>query len=231
MNNLSDKILAQIDAAKITPIPRWRFLAIRGAFWFLACASVILGGFPIAAMIFLLSDFHRHGLWGVPHDIMDIFAMIPFLWISVLILFMIVAKMGMKHTKYGYKYPPRLMVLLSILGSVILGSVLNYYHVGRMVHHMMRPVPGYTRMVREPGDEWRRPDMGRLMGKVTTIDDVTHFTVTDPFGHVWNVVIVEPLEEPFTPAATTTVRMHGTIDDSTHTMTTHSIHVWEVDED
>ena len=226
-DQLSNKIQEQIDANQITPLPRWRFLLLRGLFWFLAILSVVVGAFAVAAILFLFIDYHRHGLFSVPHDITEILLMIPFLWIAVFVLFIGIAREGIKHTRKGYQYRLSAILSVSIALSIILGSFLNFLGIGKVTHELLSEIPLYSSMTFDSRDAWTRPVEGRLAGVVFSIRDNSNFSVVDFGGRVWQVHLGTSTANSYIPEASSTVRMAGMLDSSSSVFIVRSIHEWE----
>ncbi len=227
MNELSNKIRERIDANNVTPLPRWRFLLLRSSFWLLAGLSVIIGSLAVATILFLFVDYHTHGLWAVSHDVTEFLAMMPFAWIIVLVLFMIIAETSIEHTRRGYRYRLRTIVSLSMLLSIIFGSILNVMGVGKMTHEILREFPLYRSVTYDSQDAWSRPVLGRLAGVVLSVQNDSNFSIMDFNGHIWQVRLATSTNGLSAPEASSTVRMSGILEASSSIFIAHSIHEWE----
>ena len=176
---LSNKILERIDDDQIVPLPRWRFIFLRISFWLLAIVSLIVGSLAIGAMLFLFIDYHQHGLFAVPRDMSDFLLMTPFIWIIVFVLFIAVARISIKHTKKGYRYSLRKIVLVSILLSLIFGFILNFAGVGKTTHDFFNKVPMYNFFTHNSRNVWDRPVAGRLAGVILSVQGKNNFSIKD----------------------------------------------------
>jgi hypothetical protein len=135
-DELQNKIIERIDAEKIKPLPCWRFTLLRGLFWIFAALSVIVGGFAIGAILFLISDLYVAGML-IPEDTAEFLAMFPYLWIIVFISFVLIARVSMRHTKKGYKYSLRFIITVSALSSFILGAIFFTTGIGKLTHKFL----------------------------------------------------------------------------------------------
>ena len=223
---LSDKIQERIDAAGITPLPRWRFVLLRAAFWALAALSVAVGSFAVATAMYLFLDFHRHGLW-LPYDTSEVFTMVPFVWLCILGLFVVITERSIKHTRQGYRFRLSTILAASILMSVILGSVLNSMGLGKITHEFFNNVPLYNKATYDSKDAWNRPAIGRLAGRVVSVRNKNDFSVMDFSGRVWLVHMATLTRESYVPEASSTVRMLGVLESSSGVFIARSIHEWE----
>jgi len=224
---LSHKIQKRINADDITPLPRWRFLLLRGSFWLLTGLSILVGSIAVGTTLFLFADDRRHGLWATPHGVAEFLSMIPFVWLLVLVLCVALGEMSIRHTRQGYRYQLRTIVSLSILLSVIFGSLLNYTGIGRRTHELFRGVPFYRSATYDSRAAWNRPGIGRLAGVVLPAGSDATFSVIDFGGRVWKVRLATSTSGLSVPEASSTVRMSGMFDPASGTFIARSIHVWE----
>jgi hypothetical protein len=152
--NLSDKIIGRIDNEQISPLPRWRFILWRGLFWLFAILSVIIGGIAVGTMLFLFNGLYISGFLAIPHDIIELLLLVPYLWLIVFVLFILIARISIKHTKGGYKYGLGFIILTSVFLSVILGSVFYITGIGKMTHEYLNEFPVYNYAVHDEKEAW-----------------------------------------------------------------------------
>ena len=226
-DDLLNKIINQIDTEKIVPIPRWRFLVLRVVFWFFAILSIVIGGFAVSVISFLFSDYYRHGLPVIPKDTTELLSLIPYIWLAVFVLFIMVGRESIKHTKKGYQYRLYIIVLLSIFLSFIFGCVLNFVGIGQMTHEFLNEnVPLYNYSTYDSRKAWNRPIIGRLAGVVVSVQDKNNFSVVDFSGHVWHVRLATSTSSLFKLEANSTVRMIGILQPPSNIFIINSITQW-----
>lgn len=226
-DQLSNNIQEQINTEEITPLPRWRFLVLRGVFGLLALLSVVVGSFSVGTMLFLFGDYHRHGLLAIPHELTEFLLMMPYLWIITFILFVAIGELSIKHTRNGYRYSLRVVVSVSIMLSIVFGSILNVVGLGRMTHEFLRGVPLYHSVTYDSKDAWDRPVIGRLAGVVVSVQDERNFSIRDFSGRVWQVRLATSTRDSFIPQAQATVRMFGLIQASSSVFVAGMVREWE----
>lgn len=219
--------MQQIDIDHVAPLPRWRFLLLRGSFWLLASLSVLFGSVAVGTILFLLVDFNGHGLWTIPHDVTEILMMVPFVWIIALVLFMASAEISLKQTRKGYRYPLRTIVLASIMLSIIFGSVLAVAGIGKTTHEVLSEFPLYNSVTHDSKDVWSRPHSGKLAGTVVSIQDNNDYSVRDFGGHLWRVRMATSTKSLSVPEIRSTVRMSGLLEPSSNLFIAQSVHEWE----
>jgi len=156
---LSDKIIERIDTEKIASLPRSRFLLLRGLFWLFAILSVVIGGLAVGTILFLLTDLYSSGLLTIPHDAVELLLMVPYLWLVIFILFIIIARTSIKYTKKGYRYGLIFIVLTTVILSIILGSIFYMAGVGKMTHEFLNRIPLYDSVVHDTKEAWELHDI------------------------------------------------------------------------
>ena len=226
-DELSNKIIERIDSEKIKSLPHWRFVLLRVIFWLLALLSIIIGSFAVAAMLFLFFSYRAHGLLTVSEDFTELLLLIPYIWLVVFGAFLIITKISIEHTKKGYKYRFRTVLLASVILSLVLGFILYADDIGRMTHEFFNRIPFYNSVTYDSQDIWNRPKIGRLAGVVVSIEDNNNFSIVDFSGHVWHVRLATSTSGLFVPEANSTVRMTGLLEASSSKFIAKSVVEWE----
>lgn len=193
--SVSEKTLKTIEEKKITPEPRWHFSLRDYFFWFLFFVSIIVGSLATSAILFMLFSND----WDV-YEYLDrslfehIFISMPYLWISILVLFIFAAYYNFKYTRRGYRYEIYIIVFGSVLISIAAGSVLFYSGLGEGIHEIfMEQVPFYNNLVYDKEDVWDNPRKGLLAGEMTDIEDQDDFILRDFNGKIWLIKRGDPL--------------------------------------
>lgn len=184
---LSQEILAEIEAKKIAPIPRWRFSLQRLFFWVLAILALLIAGIAAGVALFLLLDLRRHNFGSVPHDLTEILIMIPFVWLAIVALLVVVARQSFKQTSRGYRYELWLVLLVSVLACLLLGLAAEWSGLGEGTHHFLNRFSLYGDVTYDAQDAWSQPLLGRLAGTVLTVQGSKSFSLIDFNGRLWQV--------------------------------------------
>jgi hypothetical protein len=192
MEKLSNKILQKIKEEKIEPKPRWQFLLKNYAFWAAFGVSVIIGGLAFCVVLGILvdNDWDIYRL-AAENPGKKIFLSLPFLWILALVLFLAAAFYYCKRTKCGYRYEVYSIIGLSILGSVILGSIFHFsFGMGREMEALVaEKVPYYQKFYSPCNDRilWLQPEKGLLAGEIIKISSPNSFDLKDFNDSFWVV--------------------------------------------
>ena len=191
-NKLSQKVLEKIKEEKIEPKPRWQFLLKNCFVWAAFAVSVGIGAVAFCVVLDVLTDNDWDVYqYAIENPMEKIFLSFPFLWIIALILFLGIAYYNCKNTKCGYKYETYYIVGLSILGSVILGSIFHFYFgMGEKMEALVAEnLPYYRKIYSRCNNRevWLQPEKGLLGGKIIRISAPTSFDLEDFNGVFWLV--------------------------------------------
>lgn len=189
-------VLEEIEKRKLVLIPRWRVFLKRFSFWLLAAISVVTGSIAMATALYVFFDND----FAVDHDnihqlfierpyIGDIFASIPYVWLVALALFTLVAFIGFRHTKKGYRYSALKVIASSLVTSFLLSVCFNATDVGGYIHrYLVENVRMYNSLIYANEQRWTNARKGLLGGKVIHVDNTRHLIVLKDFQrHIWTV--------------------------------------------
>ena len=129
MKNLSQKIINRIKQEGIEPTPKWEFVLKNSFFWGAFGLAVIIGALSFSIIFHTLLnndwDLHMQLSGGLTKFII---ITLPYFWLILLTLFIVIAYINIRNTKKAYKYS-----LSMIIGGVILASFLlgiTFYNLG-----------------------------------------------------------------------------------------------------
>lgn len=191
MDNLGDKVLRKIKEEHIAPKPRWQFLLKDYFIWFFFLASLLFGALAFCVLLHSLAA-NDWDLYQYLHTslIGHILISIPYLWIGLLVVFILIANYNFKHTKSGYRRETYFIVGLSIVGSVVLGTFLQTLGAGEKIEDAVAAsVPYYEKITccSNRKDIWDQPSVGLLGGEIIAIIDGNNFELKDFSGTNWQV--------------------------------------------
>lgn len=189
MDKLTGSIISKIKKEKISPAPKWMFLAKNYSIWTLFVLAVIIGGLAFAVILFLLTDND----WDIYKHLDKSFGeylllSFPYFWIIFLGLFSTAAFYNYKHTKKGYRRDPHLIIGANILISVIIGTVFFYAGLGSKIENVFADnIPYYRNHAQYKLDVWNNPEKGLLAGVITEAGNKDSFVLKDFEGEKWEI--------------------------------------------
>lgn len=229
--SVSKRVLEAIEEKKITPTARWKFLLRRSVLWGTGALAVIVGAVAVAAALYSL-EHSGFRYYAVTHTSLASFLIstLPYVWIIALAAFSWIAYYNIRHTEGGYRYPFAIIISLSVLGSVGLGTLLYADGLGRVIDERAGNfAPFYTPTVMVQKELWHHPEDGRLAGEVVSFSEEEGVLVVRTFdGILWRV-LTEDLREPDIEAlkAFEAVRVVGVPTTSAETLHACFILPWE----
>lgn len=185
---LAGKILARIEHEGVTVRPRWHFVFSNGFFWTMWGLSVAVGAVAVAATVFSFVSIGWQ-FYAATHDTLFEFVVesLPYVWMVLLVMFVLVSYENMRHTKRGYRYPLSLIVGASVVASISLGVALFLFGVGRLADRgLERNLPAFSNAARME-DRWVEPEKGLLAGEVSSVGSSTAFGLRDFEGGQWEI--------------------------------------------
>lgn len=189
-DTFAKRVLTRIDEEQVVPRARWAFVFKNYTFWGFSFMSMVFGALALSAILFEVTSIDWQ-LAPVTHSGFGALLLdaIPYLWVIVLLFFVGIGCVNVRHTKHGYRYPLWLIALGAVLTSVALGAVLHIAGLGELVDRAPRGrVPFYRPIVAEQQTWWLAPEKGFLSGRILSVaSDAASFTVRDFNGVLWSV--------------------------------------------
>ena len=171
MDHLSKNIVDKIKKEKIIPVPKWHFLLKNYVVWVLFLISSMIGGIAFGIILLQLSDID----WTIidrinsgPQEL--IITIIPYFWIVILIVFIGIAYHNFRHTSKGYKSGTFIILGISILVSVIAGSIVFASGISRRIENFRENTP-FVREIHAPHMKlWMQENKGLMAGIIEKLD-------------------------------------------------------------
>jgi hypothetical protein len=193
--NFGDNLITKIKDEKISPKPKWRFLLKNSLIWIMGFISLILGAVATSLIFYMLTG--EEFIFNHPRN--NIFEallfVIPFFWIICLALFSLLVYYYIKHTKKGYKYSARTIIVAITVISIVFGGALSALGVDRLIDDTLGArAPMYDKFINPRIEYWSNPADGRLTGMITDFLEPNSYTLIDPSGLIWIIKIDEEKE-------------------------------------
>lgn len=181
-------IVDRIKESKVKQRPKWYFTLIHILNWFFYSICILLGGAAFSVILFSIqqTDFDltshlSHSNWEF------IFGLLPFFWIIILLIFLVLAMVIVRRSKKGYKYNWLGLLGLSTVISILLGTIFFIGGGGQKLENLfIENVSNYQSVNENKIKVWMRPEAGYLAGTITTINE-KGLIVTDFNNFMWQI--------------------------------------------
>lgn len=200
MSTFNDKdfgetFLHKIKEEHLSPKPKWQFLLKNSIIWSLGIFSLVLGAASMSLIFYMIrnEDVGAYGRAG--SNLLEALSfIIPFFWIICLAIFAVAVYFYVKHTKKGYKYSTKKIILAIIGVSLILGGIFNVIGLDIVIDDVLgERAPFYDRVINPRLEFWSNPENGRLTGLIILKISPTEYKLLDRAGETWATLL--PNEE------------------------------------
>jgi len=190
MDKLSNQILDQIKAKDIKPIPKSIFLLRNIGLGVISVLSTILGGISVSLLTYNAAnqdwDIYRHlneSFFGF------VVSSLPYLWIILVIISLVITVFNIEHSKNGYKYSPLKITIISMLLALILGFGGYALGLGKKIdNYLGSKFTSYQSVDAEKKVVWSQSEKGLFSGVIKTVDQNKKTFILDDFqGKQWIV--------------------------------------------
>lgn len=186
----SEHFIHRIKAENIKPIPKWRFRAKNGMLWSLVLLSIVIGAISFSIILFVIQQIEFNLISHMSHSRLEMWlALLPFLWIIMLIVFIMVSIFGLKKTRKGYKFPVSRVVGGNVIFSILLGTILFLGGGAGWLENTFEAQMDFYQGVEEMKEKiWSVPNEGYLSGTITELGE-TNIRITDHHNNSWLIDI------------------------------------------
>ncbi len=196
--DIKDKLLEKIENEHVTPIAQWRFLARGYGLWALSGVLLIFGSLGVASILYILTK-NDWDIYSEIHEskLTHIITTLPYLWLALFALMLVLLYVDLKHTKHGYKYNALSLVLGTFAASVLIGGGLHAAGFGEGLDELIREkTPRQAHMFNPRLKGLTDPEHGVIMGRIIQIDTIssttTHILIKNPLlEDTWIVIATE----------------------------------------
>jgi len=186
----SDELIEKMKLLNLKPKPGWHFTLKTTFYWFLFLVSVVLGAFAFAIVLFTIQQIDFDLISHMSHSKIEfLMGLAPFFWIFSLIIFLVVAMIGIKNSKKGYKFSFSKMVLFSASFSILAGTLFFIGGGGEWLENAFSVRMGLYEGVQDKKEKfWSMPENGYLSGTIIEVAE-TSIQLTDFHEQIWKVDI------------------------------------------
>lgn len=189
-NDLTNNILKTIEKQQVQPTARWIFLLKNYIIWIVALLALIVGGVSFAVVLEIMqnSGLDLYTSMGDNNVVMFLMHTLPFVWLLLVGLFIVLAYFNVRNTKRGYKYALHIVIFGSVAISAAFGTVLFATGVGDTADTVLsEKIPTYKKVMNRNDAFWHRPDDGFLQAQILATSTHNALMVIDHQQKNWEV--------------------------------------------
>lgn len=182
----SEKLIQTIRENDIKPVPRPYFIAKKLAVWTAFALAVALGAVAFAVILFCIQQTDFDLLGHLSHSRLETaLVLLPFFWITSLLVFLALAMGSYKQSGKGYKLATGRLAAFCTAISILIGTAVFLAGGGRELEQAFgTQVSIYESLQEKKIKIWSMPAQGYLSGDIVAIGDST-FTLKDFKGNNW----------------------------------------------
>ncbi len=194
--SIKDKVLSTINAGSVKMRPRWQFVLQSIAMLVGLILIFLLMLFVVSFGIFLLQ---RSGVWFAlqfgSHGLKELLATLPVLFLVLTVIFLLLLQVLAHRYSFSYSRP----MLYTLLGTIILVVGGSFVIAKTQVHEDLYRLARNDHLPFVAGlyTKYPYPKSDRVVpGLIRDLQD-KGFTLIDPVGKSWVVVIDEQTKLPY----------------------------------
>jgi hypothetical protein len=167
----SEKLIKKIKEGKVKPLPGWRFTLKDTTAWTVFCVTVALGALAFSVVLFSIQQAEFDLLEHMTHSWLEFFlALIPLIWIILLVVFLVAAIFSIRNSKKGYKFSSLSMLGLCASISILLGTFFFLVGGGQWLENAFDDnISVYESVQDRKTKLWSMPEEGYLSGTIISI--------------------------------------------------------------
>lgn len=184
----SEKLLQKIREEQAEPAPRWHFAVKNRLVWAAFGLAVVLGALAFSVILFAIQQTEFNIVSHLSHSGLELFlGLLPFFWIALLVVFLLVAMYSVQYSRRGYKFTLARLVGYSAALSILLGTL---FFIGggaqRLEQAFALNVSIYESVQEKKIKLWSMPEEGYLSGEIVETE-MGAFRLKDFQGKEWTV--------------------------------------------
>ncbi len=134
MKNIEDEVIKKIKDSRIKPIPKFWFVIKNILFIVGFLIFFCIGALSISVIISVLTDnveFYRL----TNNSLFAFLNVLPYFWIILLIIFLVIAYLNSKNINNSYKYFTLKNILATLLLCLLCGTFLHVIGISSILEH------------------------------------------------------------------------------------------------
>ena len=195
----SKNIINRIKEKGIKPIPKSYFTIKNALLWFLFAFGVLIGAMAFSIILFSIQQTDFDLLAHMGHSKLEfLLGLLPFFWIVLLIIFLILAIVGIKNSRKGYKHSSSKLIGVSTALSILIGTL--FFITGgaqKLEKAFAIRVSLYKSIEEKKTKIWSMPEEGYLSGEIQSVSVYGDtLLILDFKGKEWRILYADAFIPP-----------------------------------
>ncbi len=171
----SDKLISTMKNQNLKPIPKWRFSLKGMAIGLTIFVSVIVGGLAFSIILFSIQQLGFDLVTHMSHSKIEfLLGLLPFLWLGILLVFLILGVVSIRNSKKGYKFSPTKLLLINSAFSILVGTL---FFIGGGAQWLENTFAVKIELYESINEKkilmWSMPEEGYLSGTIESVNENT----------------------------------------------------------
>jgi len=169
----SSELFDKIKSQKVQQKPKWYFQFKNYFFWLLFVGFILLGSLSFSIILFAIQQADFDLIKHLSHSLLEfVLGIAPIIWLITLIVFLVIAMMGIRNSKKGYKYSLSNIIAFSISFSILLGTLFFISGGAQYLENAFATqFSNYNSIESLKINRWSNPESGYLSGTIINISD------------------------------------------------------------
>ena len=138
MNDIKHNILKDINEGTLGMKSRLRYVAHDYFFWFMSFVTALFGAIAVAVVLERISTYQIRPVVREPESISVFIQTLPYLWLGMFALLIVVAWFNIHKTARAYKLRNITLILSVLSASLLFGVILFAFGIGQQVDERSR---------------------------------------------------------------------------------------------
>ena len=175
MKDISKSIIGKIKKDHIKPHSKSHFIVKRSFFWSVIISALILGALAFSFVIFQLTTIE----WSI-HDHFTLAAILPYFWILIATILIVLAIHFFRHTRKGYRHNWMTIIGASFVILFLLSGIMYATQIPDRLERRMIENPHYQKIAARHELVWKELEKGRFGGKILEIKTPDTIIIQNP---------------------------------------------------
>ncbi|HPQ21063.1 MAG TPA: hypothetical protein PK147_04385 [Saprospiraceae bacterium] len=191
MNEIDfNEIIEKIKNEDIEPTPKWYFKLRKGYWLVLFLFFILIGSIAFSIILFAIREVDFNLLTHMGHSTGElILALVPLIWIVLLVLFLSGSLYAIYHTDKGYKFRFIELIAANVSLSVLIGTFIFLVGGAQWLETSFALKTEFYESIESRKEKiWHNPDAGSIVGVIKEVDE-NRIIISDIDDQEWSVNI------------------------------------------